>query len=184
MTINKNSSAYFIVFFTVVIFGFILALFFVNEKLKNQIQQAKKQELVNALNQQLECKNFTSQILNKKEYFYCKNSNIIAMHSFSNGYIDKIEYLVTFDISTKYVKNINIINHKETPGLGDKISNKQWLANIYNKSLELLNLKRDGGTIDAFTAASVTPNKFLRNLRSNIKWLTKNQQQIIKTIKE
>lgn len=181
---NKNSSIYSICFFTVIVSAIVLILNFVHHNLAGKIENAKQQEIHNILSQNMPCEeNYQPTELNGEELFYCKGSNIIAMHNFSKGYIDKIEYIGLFNILENTVTNITIINHKETPGLGDKITSAQWLQTIYNKSAKILEIKKYGGQIDSFTSASVTPLFFLANLRANLNWLETNKPQIIKIIK-
>tara|TARA_Y100001960_G_scaffold210105_1_gene219341 strand:+ start:2743 stop:3297 length:555 start_codon:yes stop_codon:yes gene_type:complete len=181
MKINKESSIYFVGFFTLVIFGFVLALNFVNINLKDKIKNAKTAEINNILVNNMQCKNYNKEVLEGKELFYCKNSNLVALRSFSPGYVDKIEYIAVIDITTNQVKHISIVNHQETPGLGDKIADTAWLETIYNKTFAKLKIKQQNGDIDSFTAATITPTSFLANLRVNIKWLNKNKEYI-KTI--
>lgn len=181
MKINKESSIYFVSFFTLVIFGFVLALNFANTHLKDKIENAKVAEINNTLVSNMQCKNYNKETLDGKELFYCQNSNLVALRSFSPGYVDKIEYIAFINISTNQVKHISIINHQETPGLGDKIADTAWLKTIYNKTVEMLKIKQQDGAIDSFTAATITPTSFLANLRANIKWLNKNKEYI-KTI--
>lgn len=181
--INKNSTTYFIGFFTVIIFGFALILDFAHAELKDSIEEAKNKEINDILKKHMTCKNYIKTNIDNNEIFYCKKSDIVAMHTFSRGYIDKIEYLALFNIKENVTKNINIINHKETPGLGDKIMTSGWLLSLYDKGSELLKIKKHGGDIDAFTAASVTPMFFLANLQQNLLWLEINKNKLDKLIK-
>lgn len=184
MTINKNSPTYSILFFTTVVFGFALALNFAHAELKDSIEEAKQQEINKILTENMQCKNYIETNINNNDLYYCKNSNIVALHTFSRGYIDKIEYIALFDIEKNVTKNINIINHKETPGLGDKIMTSSWLLSIYDKGSELLKLKKHGGEIDSITAASVTPMFFLGNLQQNLFMLETNKIKINQLITE
>ena len=183
MKINQKSSAYFISFFTVVIFGFILFLYAINHFLADKIEHAKQQEITNLLNINMPCKNYMQTSIDNTNFYYCKNERIIAKHSFSDfAYADKIEYLVFLNITKINVDHIDIINHKETPGLGDKIEDTAWLETLYFKAKSLLRLKLDGGTVDSFTAASLTPRTFLKSLETDLQWLQDNHSLIIKQI--
>lgn len=182
MALNKNSKAYTIFFFTAVVSSFVLMLDFANAQLKDSIEEAKNAEINSLLNEHMQCKDYQQTNIDNNNLYYCKNSNIVAMLTFSRGYIDKIEYLAFFDIKKNVTKNINIINHKETPGLGDKIMTSNWLLSIYDKGAELLKIKKHGGEIDSFTSASVTPMFFLGNLQQNLYWLEMNNNKITKLI--
>ena len=185
MKINKNSSIYFVSFFTIVIFGFILILNLANSMLKDKIEHSKTIEVNNILSQNMTCVNPLKISIDDKSFYYCKKSNLIAIHRLSDfAYADKIEYMAFININTNTVENINIINHKETPGLGDKIADTKWLKTIYDKSVNLLKLKQDGGDIDSFTAASLTPSTFLKSLSKELIYIKSNNKNIIKIIQE
>ncbi|PPR10106.1 MAG: Electron transport complex subunit RsxG [Proteobacteria bacterium] len=183
MKINKQSSIYFVSFFTIVIFSFILVLYAINIAMSDKIENAKNAELKQLLKTQLTCKNYISQSIDEKNFYYCPKSNIISLHSYSDvAYAGPIEYLASFDLNNLHIKQIDIINHKETPGLGNKIEDKTWLSSLYNKASNLLKLKQNGGAIDSFTAASITPTQFLKSLNKQLEWLKNNKQNIITTI--
>lgn len=183
MKINQQSSIYFVSFFTFVIFGFILFLYAINNFLAEKIENSKTQEITNLLDKNMPCDNYQLTTIDNTNFYYCKNERIIAKHAFSDfAYADKIEYLVFLNITKLNVNHIEIINHKETPGLGDKITNQEWLKTLYYKAARLLKLKTDGGQIDSFTAASLTPRTFLKSLETDLKWLKNNQTNIINTI--
>lgn len=84
-----------------------------------------------------------------------------------NGYSGDIELMIGVKVGGAYdgeITAIEIIAHKETPGLGDLIeSNKSdWLTQFPNKSLKtpserLWKVKKDQGDFDQITAATITP---------------------------
>lgn len=62
------------------------------------------------------------------------------------------------------VAGVRVIEHKETPGLGDKVDRRKsdWILSFDNRSLRDPALDRwavvkDGGAFDQFTGATVTP---------------------------
>ncbi|MFY0652760.1 MAG: RnfABCDGE type electron transport complex subunit G [Cyclobacteriaceae bacterium] len=73
------------------------------------------------------------------------------------GYSGKIELMVGFDRSNK-IFNIQILGHKETPGLGSKISDEGFLQQYLNKSPKDMDLKvkKDGGDVDAISGATIS----------------------------
>ncbi|MCP4355049.1 MAG: FMN-binding protein [Proteobacteria bacterium] len=180
--INKTSPIYFISFFTVIIFGIILGVSVVHEQLKEKISLAKAEEVQTFLKRAMACENILKKTLNNNTFFYCKNKDLIAQHLFSKkAYADKIEYLL-FTNFEGYVKHIDIISHKETPGLGNKIEKQSWIKTIYNKPINVIRLKSDGGEIDSFTSASITPRILLENIAQQSKWIKEHKQQIIRLI--
>ncbi|MFR9649672.1 MAG: RnfABCDGE type electron transport complex subunit G [Rikenellaceae bacterium] len=63
------------------------------------------------------------------------------------------------------VINVDILSHKETPGLGSKMTNKgnSLISSIKGQNLNsfALTLKKDGGKVDALTAATITSRAYL-----------------------
>ncbi len=95
-----------------------------------------------------------------------KNKHPIALVFSStahDGYSGDINLLIALSNQDKLL-GVEIINHRETPGLGDKIdSNKSnWLTQFNNVRLTSISekswrVKKDGGDFDALTGATVTP---------------------------
>lgn len=75
-----------------------------------------------------------------------------------DGYKGDIEIMMAVDPDKK-ITGIEILGHKETPGLGDKIAEKWWKDEFKGKSLEAskIAVKKDGGEIDQFTGATISP---------------------------
>ena len=91
----------------------------------------------------------------------------VAVESNSTkSYGNKIEIIVGFDPEGKII-NYAVLDHEETPGLGDKM--EPWFKtnkngqNILGKNLSsgLLKLSKDGGDIDAITAATISSRALL-----------------------
>lgn len=80
-----------------------------------------------------------------------------------DGYSGKIKMLVGIYQSGK-LAGVRVINHKETPGLGDKIDENKsdWILQFEGLSLKepaesKWKVKKDGGAFDQFTGATITP---------------------------
>lgn len=62
------------------------------------------------------------------------------------------------------VSGTSVLEHKETPGLGDKmdVSKSDWPKQFIDKSLGefKLKVKKDGGDVDAITAATISSRAF------------------------
>ncbi len=62
------------------------------------------------------------------------------------------------------IKNISVLDHKETPGLGDKMqaSKSDWYRQFLDKNPAdfRLKVKKDGGDVDAITAATISSRAF------------------------
>jgi electron transport complex protein RnfG len=54
------------------------------------------------------------------------------------------------------VERVHIISHMETPGLGSRITEEEFLNQFRGKRLDELRLRVDGGEIDAITGATIS----------------------------
>lgn len=60
------------------------------------------------------------------------------------------------------LKNIAVLEQKETPGLGTKMKNESFLKQFRDKNPSTFNLKvkKDGGEVDALTGATISTRAF------------------------
>jgi electron transport complex protein RnfG len=103
-----------------------------------------------------------------------------------DGYSGNIELIVGI-YADQSLAGVRVINHNETPGLGDKIEKQKsdWILQFKGLSLtkveaENWRVKKDGGTFDAFTGATITPRAVLKAIANALQYF-KNNQQIIFT---
>ena len=80
-----------------------------------------------------------------------------------NGYAGPITLLVGIDYAGQ-ITGVRVVNHHETPGLGDGIEKRRsnWIDGFTGKSISNpgeagWKVKRDGGSFDQFTGATITP---------------------------
>ncbi len=80
-----------------------------------------------------------------------------------DGYSGAIQMIVGADFSGK-VLGVRVVEHHETPGLGDKIELRisSWInsfngVQIKGKDDTHFAVKKDGGDFDQFTGATITP---------------------------
>jgi len=95
-----------------------------------------------------------------------KNNKVFAHlveHTYPNGYNGNIRLLTGISVEGELL-GVRVINHKETPGLGDKIETRKsdWIKGFNGLSLNQpeksqWKVKRDGGFFDQFTGATITP---------------------------
>lgn len=86
----------------------------------------------------------------------------VVIHSYTEqGYSGLIEIMVGFDLRGN-VTEIEVLAHKETPGLGSKINDPDFKDQYYGKNPESHNLKvtKDDGEIDAISGATISSRAF------------------------
>lgn len=101
-----------------------------------------------------------------------------------NGYSGKIAMVVGI-YADGTVAGVRVTDHKETPGLGDKVdANKSdWVLSFAGKSLsnpepEAWAVTKDGGQFDAFTGATITPRAVIQQLAKTLVFFENNKQQL------
>lgn len=88
-----------------------------------------------------------------------------------NGFGGEIAVMVGFD-NDGNILNYSVLSHAETPGLGSKMND--WFRTDKNRQSVLgknpghcnLTVTKDGGEIDAITAATISSRAFLETLRN------------------
>jgi electron transport complex protein RnfG len=109
-----------------------------------------------------------------------------------DGYAGKIRLILAIR-STGQVAGVRVIQHKETPGLGDYIELKKdknkvrpWISQFQNMSLADVTdkewkVKKDGGRIEYYAGATVTPRAVSKAIFKAAKWAEANQNQLFTT---
>lgn len=80
-----------------------------------------------------------------------------------DGYSGAIHLLVAINLQGQ-IKGVRVLQHRETPGLGDKIEVQRddWILSFNGERVRSENdarwrVRRDGGMFDQFTGATITP---------------------------
>lgn len=152
-----------------------LALGFVNDLTIEPIAKAKLGKKINALklvlpefdnNPVAELKmvkpEFTQDSI--EVYPAYKNSEFIGaavVGSSKKGFSGLIKIMVGFTTDGT-IKNIAVLDQKETPGLGTKMKDESFLKQFRDKNPSNFNLKvkKDGGEVDAITGATISTRAF------------------------
>lgn len=117
---------------------------------------------------------------------YDKNNNLIGaavQSSSNNGFSGKIVVMVGFDTNGTIV-DYAVLEQKETPGLGTKMGDwfktEKGKQNIKGKNAAETNLTvtKDGGDIDAITAATISSRAFLFTIRNAYHAFTLNMDEV------
>ena len=87
----------------------------------------------------------------------------IAIKSYSNNaFSGKLELIVGFTLDGT-ITDYKVINHKETPGLGSKVTEPKFANQLkgFNVAAQELKVRQDGGEIDAVTSATISSRAVL-----------------------
>lgn len=117
-----------------------------------------------------------------------KKNNKITAYAFetstTEGYTGTIRLLVGLTPKGK-ILGVRVIEHQETPGLGDKIELRisNWILSFSNRQIIPNNLsdwavKKDGGKFDQFAGATITPRAVVNQVkRSSLSMLKRIQEK-------
>jgi electron transport complex protein RnfG len=190
--------------FAIITTGLIAITFFGT---KDQIALQQQQKLLSILNAvidesiydnaiQLDCTLVTSADLlgsNEPHHIYraTKQGQAVAAAietTAPDGYSGKIQLVVgvtSSKLDSAKVTGVRILDHKETPGLGDKIDLRinDWVLDFDNQvyTAEMASnwaVKKDGGQFDQFTGATITPRAVVNAVRASVEYYLANKTTI------
>jgi electron transport complex protein RnfG len=107
-----------------------------------------------------------------------------------DGFSGPIRLLVGIDANAS-ITGIRVLEHRETPGLGDLIEAEKsdWILQFNGKSLASpaipgWAIKRDGGEFDQLTGASITPRSVINAIRETLVYFEENRDQVFTVVPE
>ncbi|MCV2885624.1 electron transport complex subunit RsxG [Aestuariibacter sp. AA17] len=124
---------------------------------------------------------------NHKVYrgFLDNTPSVLAIESMtSDGYSGNIYFIVGVKFNGT-VTGVRVLEHKETPGLGDKIDIRisDWITTFKGTELTDNNqaqwaVRKDGGQFDQFTGATITPRAVVEGVKSTLEYVNKNKDRL------
>lgn len=132
---------------------------------KDKIEYQERLEMLNSFQAVLPYHNNEVyndyEIIDNQKIYVAKDNGTVTGYAVNvintKGYGGAISILTGTD-NKGIVYGVSIIYHSETPGLGDKITNKSFLDLFKGYSaLNRIAVKKDGGTIDQFSGATISP---------------------------
>jgi len=145
------------------------ALTFVYLKTKGPIENAARQKEINAI--KIVSPDFDNdplpeaRLVDGVTIYPVKKQNEpagFAVKTYSEkGFSGHIELMAGFKPDGT-INAITVLQHKETPGLGTKMAEPKFLHQFSGKNPErfTLKVKKDGGQVDAITAATISSRAF------------------------
>ncbi len=117
---------------------------------------------------------------------YAEDAPVAALFAVTarDGYAGPIRILLGIGYDGT-VTGVRILEHRETPGLGDKIesSRSDWVFQFDGRSLgdppaDGWAIRRDGGQFDQLSGASVTPRAVLGAIQTTLIYFEANREEI------
>lgn len=102
----------------------------------------------------------------------------VAIKAQARGYSGPVELMVGFR-EDGTIHKIQVIAQKETPGLGTKMADDPFRSQFEGKHPDSfkLKVKKDGGDVDAITAATISSRAFCRAVESAYEGFKKIQMK-------
>lgn len=109
----------------------------------------------------------------------------VAFRVQGRGYAGPIHILMGVDAAGE-VLGVRVLQHKETPGLGDKIevNRDPWILSFDGLSFSALPaprwaVQKDGGPFDQFTGATITPRAVVNAVRDGLTLFHAHQSELL-----
>jgi len=176
----------------------------VNLLTKDKIIEQQKQQLITTLNSLIDPNSFNNTINNEciivnhellgnqsqKIYLAKMNDQPVAAALTTiapDGYNGNIEILVAVNFNGS-VNGVRVLQHKETPGLGDKVELRRsnWVLNFTGKKILGENdnrwaVAKDGGMFDQFTGATITPRAVVNAVKRSVTYFNQHKEALFQT---
>lgn len=102
-----------------------------------------------------------------------------------DGYAGPIRLLVSV-LADGRLGGVRVIEHHETPGLGDKIDERKddWIIEQFtdrslgNPPMDKWEVKRDGGVFDQFTGATITPRSIVNAVKNTLLYVQQHREEL------
>ena len=106
----------------------------------------------------------------------------------TDGYSGDIAMIVGINFDGT-VAGVRVVDHKETPGLGDKVELRKsdWILSFNGKSLNnpeisKWNVKKDRGDFDQFTGATITPKAVIHQIAKTLEYFEKDRESLLSAL--
>lgn len=97
-----------------------------------------------------------------------------------DGYSGDIEIMMGIAAGGT-VTSVQILSHKETPGLGDKITKTNWPDAFKGRTLSNVKwgVKKDSGDFDQFAGATITPRAVVKAVKRGLDYFVENEAKLL-----
>ena len=101
-----------------------------------------------------------------------------------DGYNGLIHLLIAVRADDS-LAGVRVINHRETPGLGDfiEVEKSAWIKGFEGRSLNdppeaRWKVKRDSGDFDQFTGATITPRAVVKSVKNTLEFFRSHRAEL------
>jgi electron transport complex protein RnfG len=150
-----------------------VVLSFVYSYTAPRITETQKQMMLDGLKEVISADEFTPLILDTLWQALDASGEPVGIvfRVFPRGYAGPIPIMVGLDLAAA-ITGVRIASAaegmSETPGLGAKITERSFTEQFIGQSVDAIRLKRDGGEIDAITAATISSRAVCSGIKQGI----------------
>jgi len=102
-----------------------------------------------------------------------------------DGYSGAISMIIGINFNGS-IAGVRVVEHRETPGLGDKVDLKKsdWILSFNGKSLinpqaSGWKVKKEGGDYDQFTGATITPRAVVSQVLKTLQYFEDDRERLL-----
>ncbi len=102
-----------------------------------------------------------------------------------DGYSGAISMIIGINFNGS-IAGVRVVEHRETPGLGDKVDLKKsdWILSFNGKSLvnpgaDGWKVKKEGGEYDQFTGATITPRAVIKQIFKTLQYFNDDRERML-----
>jgi electron transport complex protein RnfG len=110
----------------------------------------------------------------------------LAYEISGQGYGGEIRLILGLDAEGR-ILGVRVLQHAETPGLGDKIEPERtdWILGFNGLSLgdppaSQWKVKKDGGRFDSFSGATITPRGVVRSIEQGLEFFAEHRAELLR----
>jgi len=103
----------------------------------------------------------------------------------ADGYSGNISMIIGVNFDGT-IAGVRVVEHKETPGLGDKVDLKKsdWIlsfngASLVNPQASGWDVKKNGGQFDQFTGATITPRAVIYQVAQVLDYFNQDSERLL-----
>jgi len=151
----KSKKLYPVIFLTLIVLISVSLLLYINS-FTSRVVEAKNREKIRAVLEEVfpDLTDFEED----GDIYLIYTEDVLQGYAFStsgSGYGGEISMLIGIDTDYR-IKDIGVLSHSETPGLGGKITEQSFTGQFKGLEAGDVALSEDGGSIDAITGATIS----------------------------
>ncbi|MEW6359395.1 MAG: RnfABCDGE type electron transport complex subunit G [Planctomycetota bacterium] len=105
----------------------------------------------------------------------------VAYETTAEGFGGEMGVIVGYDLKKDCVSGVGIASHRETPGVGSRVTQEDFSERFAGKPLGAsFNVKKDGGEIDGVTGATISSRAVCRAVQQNVAMYPQIKEQALK----